>query len=201
MLLHKTIRNVKRVIPFGVLWFIFSLIYTMLERGILGHLDHYPSTGVKYDFYAHIITFPIAGLIMGLFTGMLEIGLFGKWFIKMSFSKKVLVKSLIYLIIVVVFLITLTLINAIYYYQDNSLRSIITPGLAFFSDFGVISIILYVASIIVVTQVYAEFSQSIGTGTLSNFFLGKYHYPIEEERIFMFLDMKSSTTIAETWGM
>jgi adenylate cyclase len=200
MLSPKTIRNIKRVIPFGVLWFIFSLIYAMLERGVLGHLDHYPSTGVKYDFYTNIITLPIAGLIMGLLTGILEIGVFGKWFIKISFTKKILLKSLIYLFIVVVFLITLTVINALYYYEDNSLRSIIAPTLAFFSDFGVISIILYIASTIVITQFYAEFSQSIGTGTLSNFFLGKYHHPVEEERIFMFLDMKSSTTIAENLG-
>jgi adenylate cyclase len=35
---------------------------------------------------------------------------------------------------------------------------------------------------------------------LINLFTGKYHRPIEEERIFMFLDMKSSTTIAEALG-
>ena len=200
MLSHKNKRNIKRVIPYGVIWFIFSLIYAVLERGILGHLGRYPSTGVKYNFYAHIITFPIAGLIMGLLTGILEIGFFGKWFIKMCFTKKILIKSLIYLIIVVVFLTTLTLINAFYYYENNSLKLIITPALAFFSDFAVLSIILYIASIIVLTQLYAEFSQSIGTGTLNNFFLGKYHHPVEEERIFMFLDMKSSTTIAENLG-
>lgn len=137
---------------------------------------------------------------MGLLTGILEIGFFGKWFIKMSFAKKIIFKSLIYLVIVIVFLITLTLINAFYYFEDHSLTAIITPTLAFFSDFGVISIVLYIASIIVITQLYAEFSQSIGTGTLSNFFLGKYHHPVEEERIFMFLDMKSSTTIAENLG-
>jgi adenylate cyclase len=130
----------------------------------------------------------------------LEIGVFSKLFIKSSFTKKILIKSLIYLVIVVCFLITLTVINALYYYGDNSSKSITTPTLAFFSDFGVLSTILYIASVIVITQFYAEFSQSIGTGTLSNFFLGKYHYPVEEERVFMFLDMKSSTTIAENLG-
>jgi adenylate cyclase len=35
---------------------------------------------------------------------------------------------------------------------------------------------------------------------LHNFFRGKYHHPVEEERIFMFCDMKSSTTIAEKLG-
>jgi adenylate cyclase len=33
-----------------------------------------------------------------------------------------------------------------------------------------------------------------------NFLVGKYHQPREEVRIFMFLDMKSSTTIAEKLG-
>ena len=45
-----------------------------------------------------------------------------------------------------------------------------------------------------------EISDNIGQGVLLNFFKGKYHQPIEEERIFMFLDMKSSTTIAEKLG-
>jgi len=39
-----------------------------------------------------------------------------------------------------------------------------------------------------------------GQKVLINFFTGKYHSPKEEERIFMFSDMKSSTTIAERLG-
>src|SRR5262249_4212687 len=40
----------------------------------------------------------------------------------------------------------------------------------------------------------------LGEGVLWKFIRGKYHQPREEERIFMFLDMKSSTTIAEQLG-
>ncbi|MEL6867746.1 MAG: adenylate/guanylate cyclase domain-containing protein, partial [Bacteroidota bacterium] len=47
---------------------------------------------------------------------------------------------------------------------------------------------------------YTEVSNHIGQTVLMNLFTGKYHHPIEEERIFMFLDMKSSTTIAEQLG-
>jgi adenylate cyclase len=43
-------------------------------------------------------------------------------------------------------------------------------------------------------------SDNLGQGVLMNFLVGKYHKPREEERIFMFLDMKSSTTIAEKLG-
>ena len=200
MLLPKTIRNIKRVIPFGVLWFIFSLIYAMLEKGIIGNLDHYPSTGVDYNFARNIFFIPLSGLIMGLLTGILEIGYFSKWFIKNCFAKKILFKSLIYLVVVIVFLVVITFTNTLYTYNVHSIKSLASPAWAFFTDYAVIGIIVYIAAIIVITQLYAEFSQSIGVSTLSNFFLGKYHHPVEEERIFMFLDMKSSTTIAEKLG-
>ena len=200
MLLPKTVRNIKRVIPFGVLWFVFSLIYVMLEKGIIGNLNHYPSTGVDYNFSRIIILIPLSSLIMGLFTGILEIGYFSKWFIKNSFAKKIIFKSIIYLLIVIVFLIILTFTNALYTYDVHSFKRLASPAWAFFTDYAAIGIIVYIAAIIVITQFYAEFTQSIGPGTLSNFFLGKYHHPVEEERIFMFLDMKSSTTIAEDLG-
>ena len=56
------------------------------------------------------------------------------------------------------------------------------------------------AAIIVVSPFFAEVSENLGQGVLSNFFTGKYHKPVEEERIYMFLDMRSSTTIAESLG-
>ena len=200
MLSPKNRRNIARVIPFGVLWFIFSLIYAMLEKGIIGNLDHYPSTGVDYNFARNILLLPLSGLMMGLLTGILEIGYFSKWFIKKSFTKKIIFKSLIYLVIVILFLVIITVINTAYTYNVYSLKNLVSPAWAFFTDYALIGIMVYIASIIVITQFYAEFSQSIGVGTLSNFFLGKYHHPVEEERIFMFLDMKSSTTIAENLG-
>ena len=40
----------------------------------------------------------------------------------------------------------------------------------------------------------------LGQNVLYNFFSGRYHKPLEEQRIFMFLDIVSSTTIAEQIG-
>jgi adenylate cyclase len=71
---------------------------------------------------------------------------------------------------------------------------------AFLSNFAFWSIVLGIAATIVVSLFYAEVSDNLGQGVLINFFTGKYHTPTEEERIFMFLDMKSSTTIAEKLG-
>jgi adenylate cyclase len=71
---------------------------------------------------------------------------------------------------------------------------------AFFTNYSMLSVCIYITSIILVSQFYTEVSDSIGHAALRNFFLGKYHRPVQEERIFMFLDMRSSTTIAEKLG-
>lgn len=47
---------------------------------------------------------------------------------------------------------------------------------------------------------YAMFEMLLGKHFLFKLFTGKYHNPFEEERVFMFLDLKSSTTLAEKLG-
>lgn len=42
--------------------------------------------------------------------------------------------------------------------------------------------------------------EKFGKGVLFNMLIGKYRNPTEEDRIFMFIDLKSSTTIAEELG-
>lgn len=50
------------------------------------------------------------------------------------------------------------------------------------------------------TVVSLQVHEKYGPGVLRKMLLGRYHQPREEERIFMFVDIKSSTTIAEQLG-
>jgi adenylate cyclase len=45
-----------------------------------------------------------------------------------------------------------------------------------------------------------QISDKFGQGILINFLIGKYHQPKVENRIFLFMDLKASTTIAEKLG-
>ncbi len=198
MLSPKTKRNISRIIPFGVIWLLFSIVYSQLEKGFLGDLTYYPATGNPYSFSRNIFIIPISGLITGLLIGTMEILYFNKLFIQKSFSKKIIYKSIIYLVIIILFLgITSIITNSLTTGFDKKVWDNLW---AFFSNYAFWSIAIYIAAIIVVTQFYTEVSESIGQGVLANFFTGKYHTPAEEERIYMFLDMKSSTTIAENLG-
>jgi adenylate cyclase len=201
MLSPKTKSNILRIIPFGVIWLIFGIVYTLLEKGLLGNLNYYPPTGNPYSFTRNIFITPVCALVAGLLIGTIEIHYFNKLFMQKSFTKKIVYKSIIYLVIILSFLVILTIItNCIEFKITVFNKQIWGHVWLFFSNYAFLSVVVYMASVVIVSQFYMEVSENIGQGVLANFFTGKYHIPTEEERIYMFLDMKSSTTIAESLG-
>ncbi|WP_153800547.1 adenylate/guanylate cyclase domain-containing protein [Foetidibacter luteolus] len=201
MLSPKSRRNIGRILPVGLIWLLFSFIYTQLEKGLLGNLDYYPATGNPYNFSRNIFITPLSALLMGLIIGAIETLYINKLLIRKSLSKKIIYKSAIYLAFILSFLALLTAFaNAIELQNPIFSKAVWNNVFSFFADYAFISVIVYIASIIVVSQFYMEVNDNIGQAVLANFFMGKYHRPAEEERIFMFLDMKSSTTIAEQLG-
>ena len=193
--------NFYRILPFGIIWFVFTIVYSLIERGILGHSANYPATGNPYNFYTNIFMVPLFALATGLLIGSLEILYVNKRLMQMSFGKKIISKSLLYLVLIVSFLILLTAVNNYSELQHSFFSKEVWHNVwLFFADFAFWSVVVYMTSIIVISQLYTEISENIGQGVLANFFTGRYHTPAEEERIYMFLDMKSSTTIAEQLG-
>jgi adenylate cyclase len=201
MLSAKFKRNIERIVPFGIIWLVFSLIYTLLEKGILGESEFYPSTGNPYNFRSNILVTPVSAMISGLMIGLIEILYFNKRLSQLSLGKKIILKTLIYLVTITTFLLVLTgIANAITLKKGFFDYEVWQNVGLFFYSYAFMSVGIYMAAIIIVNQFYSEISDNIGHGVLNNFFTGKYHRPKEEERVFMFLDMTSSTTIAESLG-
>ncbi|MBT3904530.1 MAG: adenylate/guanylate cyclase domain-containing protein [Rhodospirillaceae bacterium] len=73
-------------------------------------------------------------------------------------------------------------------------------GLEFITDPEFFRTLLFVFTAIVLMQTGLQIVRIIGGRTLINFVLGKYHRPIREEKIFMFLDLVGSTPLAERLG-
>jgi class 3 adenylate cyclase len=184
-----------------MIWLFFSLVYTFLERGIIGDLDYYPATGNSYSFLQNIIVTPISAMVMGLLIGILEVFWLGNAFIQRSFTEKIVYKSFIYVGIIVFFLVSSTVVaNLVRMSTGIGDKQVWNDVGKFFRNYAFISLGIFVGAITLVVQFYTEVSESIGQKVLSNFLTGQYHRPKEEERIFMFLDLRSSTTIAEKLG-
>ena len=201
MLSPKTRKYISRIIPFSLFWLVFSIVYLLLERGILGELNNYPSTGNPYNFLSNLTFTPIVAFTTGLIIGTIEILYFNKLFIERRFIQKILFKTIVYLAFIIFFVLGLSIIGNAVELQTTILNERVLHNVwEFFTNYAFWSVVVYVGSIIGISLFYTEVSENIGQGVLHNFFTGKYHRPIEEERIFMFLDMKSSTTIAESIG-
>ena len=194
-------RNLKRILPFGIIWAAFGFLYVLIEFGILGDTTFYPSTQNAYDFVSSLTIAPIFAFMMGLLFGSIEVFYLGTLFANRAFFQKILIKTAIYLLSTIFLLLT-------YYTIVNSLRmglpifdeAVAHSLIQFASDFVFWSVVIYAGVITFITLFVTEVSDYLGDIVINNFFTGRYHKPREEERIFMFLDMKSSTTIAERLG-
>ena len=200
MLSPKTKRNISRIIPFGLIWFVTGLVFFIIETAAMGGLDQRPSIAIEIDFKIFIFG-TLANIMLGLFVGAVEVLYLNKVFAKKSLTRKILYKTLFYTLVIFVIIIITYPIAVSMELQTNLLDKRVWNRLfVFLTSFTHLSNDLQLAVQLGVSLFYAEISENIGHGILINFFTGKYHSPKEEKRIFMFLDMKSSTTIAEQLG-
>ncbi|MGK2862651.1 MAG: adenylate/guanylate cyclase domain-containing protein, partial [Chitinophagaceae bacterium] len=159
------------------------------------------STGNPYNYSWNVFFTPVFSVFTGVLMGTIETLYFSKLLIRKSFSRKLIYKVFIYLGLTIIFLVGISAVaNSIELQIPLFNKQVITNVFAFVSNQAFWSVVLFIGAILVVAQFYAEVSDNIGRGALVNFFTGKYYKPVEEERIYMFLDMKSSTTIAEKLG-
>lgn len=199
MISPKSKRRLLQIIPFGIISMVFSIIYSLIEKGILGNHPIYPSTGNPYHF--SLIATAIFAFIFGILIGVIEVLYLSKKFQKNSFLKKIIFKGFLYFLLTTVFTVLVAgLANAYELQLSPWHKTVMYNSFNFITSFAFWSVELFVSLGILLCIFYMEVSDNIGQGTLLNFLVGRYHHPIDEDRIFMFLDMKSSTSIAERLG-
>jgi adenylate cyclase len=203
MLSPKTKRNISRIIPFGVIWLVLGWVNLFSQEALMATLqDQNFDTSTVIRMTPEVLLFAsIAIIIVGLLVGAIEVLWLGNLFSKKSFLHKITYKFVFYTI----FLLLVILINypiAIALESQISLfdRTVIDKLLDFLTSFEFGGTLVSISFNLFVSLIYSEISENIGHGVLMNFFTGKYHKPKEEKRIFLFSDMKSSTTIAEQMG-
>ena len=117
---------------------------------------------------------------------------------KKSFGRLMVIKTFLYLVgFVLTFIIVFTVLLTLDVTPIRGIKDIINAisSWTFYAAFGTF---LTLFSIII--NFILEVSKKYGPGNLWNMFMGKYHQPVIENRIFMFLDLKDSTAYAEQLG-
>lgn len=199
LLTPKTRRNIIRILPFGIIWFVTGLVFGFVERAFVD-VEGRPSTGIDIDPVIYVFGMAATALV-GLLVGTIEVLYLAKAFREKSFLRKMVYKTGLYLLLFLS-------VNVITYPIAASLdldTSILDPRVwdrlwQYMTSVTHISTELQLGVALVIALLYAEVSDYIGHDALFNFFTGKYHHPAEEQRVFMFADMKDSTAIAERLG-
>lgn len=196
----KATRNIARILPFGLIWLITGWVFLLIEIAALdGNLPENDAVIIvtpKVFLFASIAVFSV-----GLLVGTLELIWLQNLFIKKSFAKKIVYKLVLYLLMMLV-------VMTLFYPLAASLEtgeSIVSKAVwlryeRFIFSYTFLSTLLQMSFSLLLCFIYGGISENLGHAVMFNFFTGKYHSPKEELRIFMFLDMKSSTTVAEKIG-
>lgn len=119
---------------------------------------------------------------------------------KMSFWRIVLLKSLIY--IVMICLAAGVIVLGLYFFNifPYDLIEILTLSPWQIPWTFSLSITTTLFFFILLTNFIEQIARTVGVQQLLPIFLGRYHRPIQEERVFMFIDLKGSTGHAERLG-
>jgi adenylate cyclase len=166
---------------------IMLIIGMGLLLGLLYNFLYYPHTFTEYAEAGSI------SLLIGLMVGILEEFVFKKLFRSIRFLFVLLIRTLIYS------LLTSVILSFVLSFETASVENISYMGAVkeylagplferdFLFSFSFILLMLFITEVILL----------IGRANFLRLILGLYHQPHEISRIFMFLDLKASTTIAE----
>ncbi len=182
-------RNLKFFLIYVLAWFIgvFFAIWTIALS--------------PFDF-AHFFQSVVAGLVGGsLFYFTERSGFIHSRMRKLKILNIVLLRMCIYLIVIAFVSLLLLTIHSLTE-RGMTFSEFITNNvtLNFFtsSNFIITSSVMIVFTFIL--SFSTEIARMLGPGAFVKLLSGSYHSPVEEERIFMFLDLNNSTTIAEKLG-
>ncbi|WP_299116477.1 adenylate/guanylate cyclase domain-containing protein [uncultured Winogradskyella sp.] len=193
----------NRLKPFLQL-FVISIIYWLIAftffiviryNGLIEELAIYTDEDLGLPISAFYKYGIILGLLLGTFYAVIEF-LFDEFFSKkLILGISVIIKSLIYLILIIIVLSLLS-------FRIEEQIDIDLPnerGWWRTDPFFWNTVIYFITASIVFSLIRIA-NDKFGRGMFLNILLGKYRKPREESRILMFLDLKDSTKIAEHLG-
>lgn len=143
----------------------------------------------------------LVGLLIGFFSSILDKWFFADWLRRRRFGVVIVIRSLGYLVIIIGVLIFVTASGVAEAYKISWLQALKSGNLdTLLWNKEFITIVLWCFVVLLAVQFVRQVSRLLGRNTLLNYLSGRYYHPKEEERIFMFLDIKSSTSLAEKLG-
>lgn len=137
----------------------------------------------------------------GVCTGTAEYYIFNRIALKKSIGFSIVGKGFSYIAIMTILFFTMRITFFEFIidlrFSPEERAQMLAPETSIYTY---LTIIIYTLAMGMVISFIVQINSKFGPGVLIPILLGKYIEPKQEERIFMFLDLKSSTAIAEKIG-
>jgi len=191
--LKRFLEQVLHYVGYVLIWLLVIFIYFLIR--FLGN-----SSSIFWaDEFRDFVTI---GIISGIILGTTN------WLANLLIDFTGLKKRSYYVIIlfnlvIIVFAVALILLYLDLFMISKGKMDLEEMWRFYFTRFGHLGTISFMITLIISSVLLSLIRQMrfmIGGKVLVNILIGKYHHPQKENMIFMFLDMKSSTTIAEKLG-
>lgn len=172
-----------------------------IKKYILGAL----LSGVLTAIFMYYVFFQgLRSVWAGLFTGIIiyivlafyKVKISNKYFRKTNLFIFLLLNSVFSIIII----LGIAWISVVIFYMDGNFGRLFKNFIRTFTSTESQIGLLFGIILNLIFNSYSIINNLIGKNVLGKLFIGKYRTPFEEERVFMFLDIKSSTSIAEKIG-
>lgn len=193
-------RNLARIIPFGLIWLITSWVFLLNDLTLSRSQNLNPETDITLT-QPVLIFASISIAMVGLLVGTIEMVLIEQRFRNFSLGRKVLYKFALYFSLMLLIIgLTYPIASGLELGLPPWHSAVWEKMYRFAGSVTFANTLLQLAFSLALSLFYAAVSENLGHHVLLNLISGRYHQPTVERRIFMFLDMKDSTTIAERLG-
>jgi len=197
--------DLTKVLVITAAWtFTLLLIYTSSYL-LVGDLIALGKLSGTYEFWPDFIGNAVIGLVGGLVGGSLLVYRLNASYKHATFLSSIRHSTVVFVAVFLGFQVVLLFAMP---FALDAVRSGIGAGLrsgvrnlgvnlatpTFFAN------TVFVGLVVAGTQFMLQVNDKFGPGVMWQLLRGKYYHPRDEERIFMFLDLRSSTQIAEQIG-
>lgn len=195
-------RKFQTVIWITLSWSIISVIQLAYELSILEENNFEYKWVTSGDFLTYYLINTLSFLLNGFIAGVFIVFFLLDWIRNRSYNQGIAFGVLSYTIL----FFTLTCIQMYFVVSSifdgsGSFFNSYFDGLGtYFLSYEFIRIFTFWLFMLVATVIVLLVNDKYGPGVFKKVLLGKYFVPVTEERIFMFLDLKGSTAIAEKLG-
>ena len=143
----------------------------------------------------------LTGILAGIIGGGSLVFIWEKWLRNKNYGTAL--RYMFFSYIIVYLLVAIP--SAFFFTSGEMGLSFLAPQVrkaVLFSFFEIDQLSSFIVWLVIIlgTLIVLQVNDKYGPGVFGSFLLGKYFQPTREERIFMFLDLRSSTSIAEQLG-